>query len=263
MIIDFHTHIWPAESARKALDSVRRRASIPHYTDGTLNGLLHSMKSAGVDFSAVSRITSRPDQVTIVNEWVRSTAQENIIPMAGWLPDLPVEPDLIGRLKARGFKCMKFHPDYQGFYVDERRMYPFYEAAEAEDMPILFHAGLDRGLKPPWRAMPEKIAGVCRDFPKLRVVAAHMGGEDNYDETETFLLGKDIYLDTAFILRQMPVHILERFTRKHSVDRILFGSDSPWGDPAEDLEYFFSLPFLNQRAKEKIAGGNAAALLGL
>ena len=110
---------------------------------------------------------------------------------------------------------------------------------------------------------PKRLQVFAEIFLNFAVVAAHMGGEDNYDETETFLLGKDIYLDTAFILRQMPVHILERFTRKHSMDRILFGSDSPWGDPAEDLEYFFSLPFLNQRAKEKIAGGNAAALLGL
>jgi hypothetical protein len=61
----------------------------------------------------------------------------------------------------------------------------------------------------------------------------------------------------------MPVQTLERFTRKHPIDRILFGSDSPWIDQTEDIEYLFSLPFLPQDAKEKIAGLNAARLIQL
>jgi predicted TIM-barrel fold metal-dependent hydrolase len=261
MIIDFHTHIWPPEIAQKTLEGVQHRAKIPFYTDGTIDGLLQSMQKAGVDISLISRITSRPDQVASVNGWLSETAKANIIPMANWLPDLSVEPDSISRLKAQGFQCMKFHPDYQGFFIDDRRMYPFYEAAQAEEMPILIHAGLDRGLRPPWRAMPEKVAGVCRDFPNLHIIAAHMGGEDNYKETEEHLLGTDIYLDTSFILRKMPIQTLDRFIRKHPIDRILFGSDSPWIDQAKDVEYLFSLPFLSQEAKEKIAGLNAAQLL--
>jgi len=263
MIIDFHTHIWPPEIALKTLEDVQTRGNIPFYTDGTKDGLLQSMQKAGVDISAVGRITSRPDQVDAVNDWLSNMAQPNIIPMANWLPELAVEPDLISRSKAQGFRCMKFHPDYQGFDIDDRRLYPFYEAAQAGKMPILIHAGLDRGLKPPWRAMPQQVAKVCRDFPDLAIIAAHMGGEDNYEETEQHLLGTEIYLDTSFILRKMPIQTLERFTRKHPVDRILFGSDSPWIDQTEDIEYLFSLPFLPQNAKEKIAGLNAARLLCL
>ncbi|MBN1848864.1 MAG: amidohydrolase [Deltaproteobacteria bacterium] len=263
MIIDFHTHIWPHEIAPKVLEGVQQRAKIPFYTDGTLDGLIQSMHKAGIDKSAVSRITSRPDQVQSVNEWLSGLARPDIIPMANWLPELAVEPDLISRLKTQGFRCMKFHPDYQGFDIDDRRMYPFYEAAQADGMPILIHSGLDRGLKPPWRAMPERLAKVCRDFPKLFIIAAHMGGEDNYEDTEQYLLGKDIYLDTSFILRKMPIRTLERFIRKHSIDHIIFGSDSPWIDQTADIEYLFSLPFLSSEVKEKIAGLNAARLLAL
>ena len=263
MIIDFHTHIWPLELALRTLQDVQHRANIPFYTDGTIDGLSQSMRSANIDISLVSRITSRPDQVASVNEWLSSVTRDHIFPMANWLPGNEVGPDTITSLQAQGFKCMKFHPDYQGFFIDDKRFYPFYEVAQAENMPILVHAGLDRGLKPPWRAMPERMATICRDFPRLRVIAAHMGGEDNYDETEKHLLGKDIYLDTSFILRKMPVNTLERFTQKHPIDRILFGSDSPWIDQTEDLDYLFSLPFLIQDQKDKIAGLNAARLLGI
>ena len=94
MIIDFHTHIWPPEIALKTLEGVQIRANIPFHTDGTKDGLLQSMQRAGVDISAVSRITPRPDQVDAVNDWLSNMAQPNIIPMANWLPELAVEPDL-------------------------------------------------------------------------------------------------------------------------------------------------------------------------
>jgi predicted TIM-barrel fold metal-dependent hydrolase len=95
------------------------------------------------------------------------------------------------------------------------------------------------------------------------MVAAHMGGEDNYQETEECLLGTEIYLDTAFVLRIMDKNILKRFLNKHSKDRFLFGSDSPFSEQAEDLKYLMNLSYLNQEEKEKIAGKNAAELLGV
>jgi uncharacterized protein len=93
------------------------------------------------------------------------------------------------------------------------------------------------------------------------MIAAHMGGEDNYDETEAHLLGKNIYLDTSFVLRIMERSILHRFFTKHSIERFLFGSDSPFTDQKTELDFLLNLPFLTQDAKEKIAGLNAKNLL--
>lgn len=263
MIIDFHAHALPREMAKKALPEVSERANIEYFTDGTMEGLLNSMGIAGIDVSAVSRITTNPKQIESVNTWLRCIRQDNIIPMATWHPDLTIVDEWILGLKDEGFKCLKLHPDYQGFYVDEVRMFPLYEAAQAADMPILFHAGLDRGLPPPLHAPPEKLLTVHKNFPDLKIIAAHMGGEDNYEDTERYLLGTDIYLDTSFVLRKMPIDVLERFIKKHSKECILFGSDSPWTDQAQELDYLFSLPFINDDAKDMIAGINAAGILGL
>lgn len=263
MIIDFHTHIFPPRNAAVILSRLSDEASISHYTDGTKQSLLDSMKKAGIHLSLVSRITTRPEQVAPVNRWLHDNMQDEIWPMATFHPDSPVGPEDLGALMAMGFKGVKLHLDYQGIDADDRRMYPFYEAAQTAEMPLLFHAGLDRGLPPPVRATPERLYKIHRQFPHLVMIAAHMGGEDNYDETETYLFGTDIYLDTAFVLRIMDKRILERFFRKHSIERFLFGSDSPFTDQSTELDFLLNLPFLTQDAKEKIVGQNAANLLNI
>jgi predicted TIM-barrel fold metal-dependent hydrolase len=260
-IIDFHTHIFPSDMAAKTLEDMDKRA-IPSYTDGTLPGLIHSMEAAGISISVVSRITTKSEQVESINAWLLNNKQNRIHPLATWHPDLPVYPETIKKLKARGFKGFKLHPDYQGFIVDDKGMFPFYEAVQGEGMFILFHAGLDRGLPGPLNAPPERLVKIHEAFPDLIMILAHMGGEEIYDRTEECLLGRDIYLDTSFVLRKMPIRILERFVNRHPIERFLFGTDSPWVDQNLDLKFFLSLPFLTEAAKEKILGTNATQLLG-
>lgn len=263
MIIDSHTHIFPQEKAAIILPDLSSRVYIPHFTDGTLGGLLNSMKTAGIELSLISRITTRPEQVTPVNDWLYGCKRDNVLPMATIHPDLPDGQAYIEKLKDAGFIGIKLHPDYQGFYADDKRMYPLYEASQELQLPILFHAGLDRGLSSPFKAMPERLLNVHRQFPELIMIAAHMGGEDNYDETEACLLGTDIYLDTAFVLRLMDKRILKRFFSKHPIERFLFGSDSPFTDQSTEITYLLSLPFLSLEAKERIAGKNAAEMFGM
>ena len=263
MAIDSHTHIFPQQKAQGILSKLSSRAAIPHFTDGTIEGLLDSMKTAGIHLSLTSRITTRPEHVELINRWLYSLRRENVLPMATIHPDMTDGQAYIKRLKDKGFIGIKVHPDYQGFYADDKRMYPLYEALQDLKMPILFHAGLDRGLPPPFRAMPVHLLKVHRQFPCLVMIAAHMGGEDNYDQTEACLLGKNIYLDTAFVLRLMDPDTLKRFFQMHPIERFLFGSDSPFTDQSTELNYLQNLPFLSQDAKEKIAGKNAAELFGI
>lgn len=262
MIIDFHTHIFPRKKAPIILSELSERSDIPHFTNGTLSGLLNSMEKAGINLSLISRITTRAEQVVPVNQWLHDKKQENILAMATLHPDQQ-SPEYIKQLKDLGFKGIKLHPDYQGFYADDKRMFLLYEVLQFLQMPVLFHAGLDRGLPPPYRAMPLRLLNIHREFPRLIMIAAHMGGENNYEETEEYLLGTSIYLDTAFVLRSMDKTILNRFFHKHPIDRFVFGSDSPFSDQSEDLEYLLNLPFLTHEEKEKIAGKNAAELLGI
>jgi predicted TIM-barrel fold metal-dependent hydrolase len=263
MVIDFHTHIFPRSKAPDILSRLWRDFDIPNFADGTIHGPLNSMENTEIQLALVSRITIHPGQVRAVNKWLLGHRRQNILPMATLHPDQPEGAGYLEDLKGAGFKGIKLHPDYQGFYADDRRMYPFYEAAQALQMPVLFHAGLDRGLTPPFKAMPGHLLKVHRDFPRMGMIAAHMGGEDNYAETEALLLGTEIYLDTAFVLKIMDETILRRFFQKHPIERFLFGTDSPFTDQGTELQFLNALPFLTPSQKEKIAGENATKLLDL
>ena len=261
MFIDFHTHVFPRRKAPMILKDMSERKNIPHFFDGTVDGLTNVMDQSGIAVSLISRITTQKENVTAVNEWLARCMGPKIQALATVHPDQPVAASELEALREKGFRGVKLHPDYQGFFVDDRRMYPFYEAAQATATPVLFHAGLDRGLPPPVHAMPPGLLKIHRDFPHLIMILAHMGGEDNYEETEALLLGKEVFLDTSFVLRIMPFGLLKRFFRKRGVDRILFGSDSPFTDQTSELNYLLNLSFLSTAEKEKVAGGNAASII--
>lgn len=263
MIIDTHTHAFPPSIAKRAISGVKGLAGVSNYSDGTVSGLESSMAEAGITISFISRIAVRPEQVTQVNSWLLEICNEKLEVFATIHPDMDIQSDLVAGLQKNGYKGIKVHPDYQGFYVDEKRMYPFYEAAQSCGFPILFHAGTDRGLPSPVHALPKHFAKVRNDFPDLKMIAAHMGGEGNYEETKRLLLGEDIYLDTSFVFRLMDLSTIKEFFRKHPVERFLFGSDSPWKDQKQELDYLLSLSFLSDDKKEKIIGLNARELFKL
>lgn len=77
-----------------------------------------------------------------------------------------------------GFKCMMTAPTYERFQADDRRAYPFYEAALERDIPIMFHNS--SMTKPPVLAPlefgdPRHIDKVGIDYPDLRMCIEHMG----------------------------------------------------------------------------------------
>ena len=261
--IDFHTHIYPDHVAPKTVYEVCQRSGIGAYTDGTLEGLKKSMAAAGIDLSVVSAVATKPEQVPSIQRWLTAIRQPGIKTLAAMHPARPLNSRQMKMLKRDGFRGFKLHPDYQDFFVDDPRMYPLYEAVAAEGMFILFHAGVDRGLPHPVHATPKRLAAVHEAVPELCIIAAHLGGEEAYEETAVHLLGRNLYLDTAFVLRKMPGTFLERFLKEHPTERLLFASDSPWTDQGEELQFLLQLPFLTESDKEKICFSNAAGLLGL
>lgn len=263
MKIDFHTHIYPDNIAAQTVFAVSRRAGIDAYTDGTLEGLKKSMTAAGIDLSVVAAVATKPEQTESIQRWLTAIRQPGIETLAAMHPACPPSAEQIKVLKQEGFRGFKLHPDYQDFFVDDVRMYPLYEAIAAEDMFILFHAGMDRGLPHPVHGTPGRLAAINDAIPELCMIVAHLGGEDAYEETAIYLLGRDVYLDTSFVLRKMPGAFRERLLKEHPAERLIFASDSPWTDQREELQFLLRLPFLTDSDKEKICFSNAAQLLGL
>ncbi len=165
-------------------------------------------------------------------------------------------------LKENGFLGIKFHPDYQDFFVDDKKMYPFYDSIAKNDMIILFHSGVDPAFMPPYHCTPKRLQRVLKDFSGAKIIAAHMGGYRFFEETLECLIGEDVYLDTSFFFGEVDIESPEEIFRKHGIEKILFATDSPWKEQKREVEYVDSLR-LSEEEKEKIFWKNAQRLLGL
>jgi len=93
------------------------------------------------------------------------------------------------------------------------------------------------------------------------VVAAHWGGVNCGYEVLDKLCGIDnLYFDTSFGYGNMPKDVAYRIIDKQGVDKMLFGTDSPWHTAKMELRLINSLD-LSSEEQEKLYYKNAQKLL--
>ncbi len=260
MVIDFHTHCFADNIAARAVASIAQAADIPARSDGTVSGIRASMKKAGIDKSILLSIATKPQQTSKINQWAISIQDSDLIPFGSIHPDFDDWKNELDRLQQAGIRGIKFHPDYQQFYVDDPKMFPVYEKAAQLGLIMVFHAGVDLGLPAPYHCPPQRMRKVVRSFPDAKLVAAHMGGYQYWDEVERFLVGETLYLDTSFSLHGMSREQFLRILSGHGADRLLFASDSPWASQSEEVGRLQAME-LPESVRQAILGGNAVKLL--
>lgn len=262
MIIDFHVHCFTDELAPKAVPQLEKCANITARLDGTVSSIKESMKKAFIDKSVVLSIATKPSQTEKINTWSSSIQDDSIIAFGSVHPENENWRDELLRLKNMGIKGIKLHPDYQKFFVDDEKMYPVYDFAGELGLIILFHAGIDIGLPAPYHATPERLRRVVDAFSGVKFVAAHMGGFSHWDGVEEYLLGTNIYFDTSYSLSFMDPVQVRRIINNHGYKKILFATDSPWGDQSEEIEKIRGFSF-EPDVEKAILGLNAKELLAL
>jgi predicted TIM-barrel fold metal-dependent hydrolase len=261
VIVDIHAHVFPDALASGAIAALEKQGDTTATHEGTVAGMLASMDRAGIDVSVIQPVSTKPSQVRGINDWAASLASERVVPFGGMHPDFPDPAEEIARMRSLGLRGLKMHPEYQSFHPEEPRMARIYEAASVAGMPILFHSGHDIGFETA-RGTPEAWARVLDAWPALTMIIAHMGGFRLWDETRQYLVGRDVYLDTAYTLGHLPDAEFVELVRSHGADHVVFGTDSPWTDPADELARLRGLG-LADADLEAILGGNAERLLGL
>ena len=281
MVVDFHTHTFPDAIAASAVAKLQAASHTRPFTDGTVGALKASMARAGVDFSLVLPVATRPGQVPRVNDASAALNAEGggVLSLGCMHPDFPDWKAELGRVASLGLRGVKLHPVYQDTDFDDPRYLRILDRAGELGLLVLVHAGLDVGYPGVVRASPEKILRAVRAVGPVRLVLAHMGGWRCWAEVEDLLPETGAYLDTSFSLGRMTpngdgyyrtaedlallsAEDFVRLARAFGADRVLFGTDSPWGDQAEELAKFRALPFTPEE-QTAILGGSAARLLGL
>lgn len=264
MIIDFHTHAFPDKIAERAISSLVEKCGNLYMpcANGTLSNLISNMDDFGVTLSVVQPVITKQSQTESLNLWAKEIESERIISFGGLFPHTDDYKRDIDYICSLGLKGIKLHPEYQQFTLNDPKMLKIYDYALSKGLMLLFHAGFDPAYPPPYHSNPKMFAQIYKELGGGTIIAAHLGGQKQWDDVEKYICGTGIYLDTSMGFSYYSKEQFLRILKSHGADKILFGSDSPWSKANEEIAAINSLP-ISDEEKEQILCGNAKRLLKL
>ena len=155
-----------------------------------------------------------------------------------------------------GFRYIKLHSSLHKYRLDSEACEPIWREAERRNLPVLVHS---------WAGSPDCGYDACKKVamahPDVRLILGHSLAPDGYDDACRLVEAHpNVYLDTVTSL--VNYGQLDFMVTRIGAERILYGSDMPFLDPAPQLAkvVFARIP---DDAKRRILGGNAARLLAL
>ena len=258
MRTDIHTHVFHPAVAAKAL---ARLAGLGFSATGSglVADLLERAQRAGMDRVVVHNVATAPAQMTPVNNFAIALQRQHpeVVAFGSVHPAAPGWEHELDRLEKAGIKGIKWHPNFQNLAFDAPILAPVIEAAQSRFI-FMCHVGCEEplGHNP---ASPYKLRALIRNFPKARIIAAHMGGYANGAAALDALAGQHIWLDTSNT-EQLGDAELHALFAAHPRERILFGSDYPLFDPQESYDRLQRRPRFTQGEMEEVAT-NASSLL--
>ena len=261
MIIDVHTHVWPDKVCGKVQEHLESLFNVKMAGEPSLDTLKRFMKKNAIDISVVNSVATRPEQVPGINDWLIKVRSDEIKIFCAMHPDYSDWKNELKKIKEFG-DGIKLQPEFQNFYVDSEDNYPLYEEMQKLGIPVLFHCGKELSHTMLVRSSPSRISKLIRDFPRLKIIAAHFGGFELWDEVKIHLLGKDVYMDTAYFFSFLPKEQIKELILGHRPDRMLFGTDFPLADQGKDIEFLENLD-ISAELKERMFSENAKELLGI
>ena len=278
VITDFHTHTFPDAIAQRAIAGMQANSHAAAFSSGTLEGLLASMDAAGIGRSVVLPVATNPLKISSMNDKLLSQEKsQRVVNFGAMHPQAENWKQELNRLAAAGVPGIKLHPQYQNTDITDIRYLRILDHAAGLGLLTVTHAGDEIAYPGVVRCSPEMVRSVCDQLGNIPLVLAHMGGWKNWQRVAENLAHTSCYLDTAISLgsivpiddhyapADLPLLSGDDFVslvRAFGSHRILFGTDSPWADQAEEIRKLTSLP-LTQAELENILSCNAARLLGL
>ncbi|MBO5037351.1 MAG: amidohydrolase family protein [Clostridia bacterium] len=262
--IDFHTHIFPDALAPRAIAALvegGKHLYLPN-ADGTKDGLIEFMDRSGIDVSVVMPVITKQSQTVKTNEFSVAVLSDRIRAFGGIFPNTDDYKRDIDFVVSLGLPGIKIHAEYQDFIVDDPKMLKIYDYAFSKGLMIMQHAGFDPAFEAPFRSNPKMFANAMKQLGGGTMIAAHFGGQSQWDEVEKYIVGTNIYIDTSMGFDYYSEEQFMRIVKNHGSDKVLFGTDSPWSNSGKERERLLALP-LPVEDKENILHKNAERLLGI
>ncbi len=235
MLIDCHTHAYPAKVADKLIPRMVDVYGVKPKHKATIEGLRDSMKSSGVGKSLLLTVANRKEHVHSSNTWCINTNSQDILCFGSIHPDYTNWEDEIDRLNENGVRGLKLQPNAQRFRPDDEGVFGIYEKVLELDMALVFHIGDEVKPVKPLYAHPRYFNRVLESFPDLTILLAHLGGYKTFNDLHHVLGYDNVWFDTAFIPGNIPDDLFISLVDEIGIDRVVYGSDYPWADPRDGI----------------------------
>jgi predicted TIM-barrel fold metal-dependent hydrolase len=286
VIVDVHVHAgagpnhWNYDIWREALEPYGTPVEV---LEQEPVDIVRKMQEAGVTKACLLALKAPAWRTVIPNEYVAGIVAEHpdlFIGFASVDPNMGLEAadELERAYEDLGMRGVKLAPCYQMYHPLDPVAFPVYDRAQELGMPILFHQAWTRIREAPMKwAHPMLLDDLALAFPELRIILAHVGLPWQVDALHLAAKHPNVYVDIS--ARDAPSYgggysaLAEELLLARTLmilDKVLYGSDCPWTDPATYVEQIQSINKyagqlgepLSSDEVEMILGGNAERMLG-
>jgi predicted TIM-barrel fold metal-dependent hydrolase len=247
MLIDSHVHIGKTEKTERFF---------------SFDSYLELMKEYSVDKAIVMPNISSNIRSSFLNyDFLDRYNELTFSNRNKFYPFLLIDPkdDLIQtqiQKNLNKIKGVKYHPSVTTSVCTDKQVYSIFESLP-NNFIVLVHCGRH------WRSHISYLLKSASDFKNLIFISAHMGGNATDLIEEALNLISEFKLDNVYIdisTSKLP-WLIERAIWKIGDDKIIFGSDEPYGDTLV-TKYCLSLAKITKDSTEKILYKNVISLLG-
>lgn len=279
-IIDSHVHTFADDDvAGKIISSFNRIYDIEFRNpgNGTINNVLNNMEAGGIDRTVMVNFAP-PKIIHQNNLWTLETAKNSkgkLVPLVSFHPEMEgVLTEHLENYIELGAKGIKLHPMAQGFDVRDERLDDLYRTCNEKHFSILIHCGRVSNARLNEYSDFECILPVIQKYPELPIILAHMADGNVERCLDVSKKYNNVYFDTSIVITGYPEIIdvnepswpddkeVISIINEIGAEKVVFGSDFPWGSPIHDLQRIMNFNLDNSQ-NELIFSGNAKRLFSL
>lgn len=280
MIIDFHIHVGEVPihfGEQFATEMMGAVGKSPSELSVDLDRLIHEMDTNGVDKAVLLAFDASWVGVRVTNQYVSRMCllhPERFFGFASFDANTPITWEALEHahrsLRLIGYKLAFGYQNVSPEHTGWRNLYLY---ASENKLPMLAHFGYTPISRVNMSyCMPKRLHAVCKEYPELRVVIAHMGWPWIQ---ETFILLESyehVYADLSVMAANLStkqiLDVLNQAKHRGVLHKLLWGSDYPIFTLNNTVSFLQGIRarttqsgLLTQEQWDHIQYGNAYALL--
>lgn len=248
MIIDVHTHCWPANSfspefisdaSRMRMSAVNLETKYEAYREGLPDEEVVSIVFGG---------KGRHSGLWVDDADVANYVAQDPNHLLSFMSLDPTQPGWEDELRAGHLELrlcgIKLLPMYANFYPQDTKLDPLWKCATTHQLPVLLHTGTTFVSQAPIDCtLPRHLDVVAQRFPDVKKILAHLGHPYHGETIAVIRKHPNLFADiSALCYRPWQLFHSLMLVHEYKVwDKLLFGTDFPLTTVSETMAGLLSL----------------------